>query len=333
MFTNKKTVIFITKSKITISRVTVGDKPSENIIASMGWTPETMPDILLRLKKDIKSPVRILLSEDFVYTVNVTMPFGSVSRDDVKKRAQELIPEDLDQTIWDFKEMGSPTASNAAAAKSDLAAAKSDLAAAMVQVIAVAKTLLETLRRTVAKVELQIEAIEPLSFALARFAKAQDPVVYVYRDDSGVLLTLAQRETVIATEQLGNIDLNTLNQFLAFAQRFSAPPKNVIFCGNNSGIDLTSLANENFKAQVLNISPIISLAYKEDLKGKDEEVLNLEMLKTFTPEALQNKAVSVSPKSLPTVKKHDFSKTTIFAISLILAIVILVALIFFKVYL
>jgi len=332
MFERKKTILFITKSparnasqsdaggKIKIARVTMGGMPVENIIANVDWTPDTMPDILLRFKKDIKNPVRILLSEDFVYTVNVTMPSGSYLRDEVKKRAQELIPEDLDQTIWDFKEMGSPTT---------------------VQVIAVAKTLLETLRRAVAKVELQIEAIEPLSFALARFAQAQDPVVYVYRDDGEVTVTLAQKGVVIATERLGNIDLNTLNQFLAFAQRFSAPPKNVIFCGNTSGIDLTSLANENFKAQVLNISPIISLAYKEDIKGKDEQVLNLlfpssssqverSEVRPESPNAIRDAGQASMTKN---VKKHNFSKTTILAISLILAIVILVALIIFKVYL
>lgn len=329
MFANKKTVIFITKSKIKIASVTLGDKPREDIIVVLDWTSDTLPDILFKYKKDIKGSARILLSEDFVYTVTVTMPSGSYLRDDVKKRAQELIPEDLDQTIWDFKEMGSPTPLSGALA--------------IIQVIAVAKTLLETLRRAVAKVELQIEVIEPLSFALARFAKEEDgPVVYVYRDDGEVIVTLAQKGVVIATENLENIDLNTLNQFLAFAQRFSAPPKNVIFCGNTSGIDLTSLENANFKAQVLNISPIISLAYKEDIKGKDEQVLNLLFPPSFwrapssgaspeSPNAIRDAESSTSMTK--NVKKHKISKTTILAISLILAIIILVALIIFKVYL
>ncbi len=289
MFERKKTILFITKSKIKIANVSIGDNTQEEIIAVFDWTPDTLSDVLSKFQKDIKHSARILLSEDFVYTVNVTMPSGSVSRDDIKKRAQELIPENLDETIWDFKEIGSPTT---------------------IQVVAVAKGLFETVRSAVAKVGLRIEAIESLSLALARFSKKEDkPSLYIYIDDGDILVTLAQKGLVLGTEHLTTLDVNAITQFILFAkERFNIEVRDVIFCGRTSGVDLAKFSREagsgfarcqtvsgfarcqtvsgfarqdpNFKAQIQDISPIISLAYKEDIKGKDEEVLNLGFVPT-----------------------------------------------------
>lgn len=267
MLQTKKTILFITKSKIRIVNVTLGRNPKEDIIANLGWTPDNLSEILLQSKKNIKEPIRILLSEDFVYTVNLTLSSLPLSREDIKIKAQELIPENLDETLWDFREVGLPT---------------------KIQVVAVNKALLDTLKRSLARAGIRIEAIEPVSLSLARVSRKEDKTkVFVYKDNGNVLVIAAQKGIVLATaksdlatERLTDLNLEAITQFIRFTKdQFGIEIKDVIFCGNTLGIDLAKFQNTDFNAAIQNINPVISLAYKEDLRGRDEEVLNLELLK------------------------------------------------------
>jgi len=285
MFERKKTILFITRSKIKISNVTLENKPTEDIIATVDWTPDTLVDVLLKYKKNIRDPARILLGEDFVYTVNLTMLSSSASRDYIKRKGQELIPENLDETIWDFKEIAK------------LIPSLSKSPTTTIQVVAVVKTLFEALSKSITKAELQVEAIEPLSYALARFTKRKDqPFLFVYVDTE-ILLTLVQKEMVLATQRLNVLDPKDINQFIIFAkEKFLSEPQNIVFCGNTKNIDLKEYQNLSVKAVIQDISPAISLSYKEDIKGKDKDVLNLGLLKILhkdkneIPNNLQAKA-------------------------------------------
>lgn len=265
MFANKKSILFITKNKIKIASITVGGKPLENIVADVGYTHSTLQDILLKFKKNIGDNVRILLNEDFVYTVTVSMPKETlIDKESVREKAQELIPENLAETVWDFKEI-----------------IKKQMVT--IQVVAVIQSLFIEVSRAVEGAGLHVEAIEPLSYALARFTKKQDkPFLFVYIQDQEILLTLAQKELVLATRRLldSNINIEILNQFISFTkEKLNIEPKSMIFCGNTKNITLRQFENKNFEAQIQNINPIISLAHKEDVAGKDEEVLNLELMK------------------------------------------------------
>ncbi|MEK7534019.1 MAG: LytR C-terminal domain-containing protein [Patescibacteria group bacterium] len=293
MFTNKKSVIFITKSKITVSDVVLGDKPNEKIIGQFGWTPYTLDNVLLQIKRIIDGTIRILLSEDFVYVVNLSLPSGSIlNKDFVLQKAQELIPENLRETTWDFKEIASPLPSS------------SKQLMTTIQVVAVVKTLFEALSKSITKAELQVEAIEPLSYALARFTKQQEkPFLFVYVDTE-TLLTLAQKEAVLATQRLNSLTPTNINQFIIFAkEKFLAEPQNIVFCGNTNNIDLKEYENLSFKAVIQDISPAISLSYKEDIKGKDEDVLNLGLLKILHKD--KNEISNNLPAKAPIQKHHS----------------------------
>lgn len=321
MFTNKKTIIFITKSKIKISTVVVGNKPKENIVAEVNYSPANLQEALSKFKKNIGDTVRVLLNEDIAYTVTVFSSGGAhLDRDTIRQKAQELIPEDLNNTIWDFKKVAPAPLSGAPE---------------MIQVVAVNRVLSEELTQAITKAGLHIEAIEPLLIALARFIKNKEaPLIIAYIGDE-IFLGLTQKGVVLATERLTVLDVNAINQFIAFTkERLAIEPKEIVFCGNTKDIDINqyqqSLSNVTFQLQ--DINPLISLAYKEDIKGKDEQVLNLEILKTITPVGEQNKLDNLSPKSSAAVKKQHLSKTTIFAVLLVIAVIILVTLILYKVY-
>lgn len=282
MFTNKKSIIFITKSKIRISSIALDNKLEVNQIKTFDWSPQTLESVLLKLKEYIGDTARILLSEDFVYVVTLSFPKDTaITRNIVGQKAQELIPEDLHETTWDYRQTK----------------AVSQTQQQTTQVVAVIRSLFENLSVAIGKSGINIETIEPLSYALARFTKRQDkPILFVYIDEEA-LLTLAYKQVVIATQLLNRIpDLNNMLQFIAYAkERFSLEPKTVVFCGNTKNINPKLYTNEDFTIEIQDINPMISTAYKDDLKGKDEDVLNIGLLQMLPSKNITQK------KPFPTI--------------------------------
>ena len=61
MFANKKSILFITKSKARLSIVTLGNKPKETIVGEFDWTHENFLTNLSKYKKSIGKKLSILL--------------------------------------------------------------------------------------------------------------------------------------------------------------------------------------------------------------------------------------------------------------------------------
>ena len=292
MFTDRKTILFITKSKITVSQVTIGNSPTEKIIGEFDWTLYNLDNVLSAIKKITGNIIRILLSEDFVYVVHINLPYSTnVTKNIVRQKAQEFIPEDLNETVWDFKKIIKP-------------AQPTMNSKITIQVVAVVKSIFEQLSKSIIKTGLQVEAIEPLSYALARFTRQQEKSFLFVYIDTEILLTIVQKEIVFTTERINALTPININQFIAFAkENFSIEPKNIVFCGNTKDIDLKQYENPNFKVEIQNISPLISLAYKEDIKGKDEDVLNLGLKNLFQ----KNTQIQDLPKQVPTITSKESS--------------------------
>lgn len=287
MLSKKQSIIYITKSKIKLVNVTIDKKPKEEVIDEALWMSDSLENIFLKFKKNVKGRARILLSEDFVYVVTLSFPVGTfVNREKVIEKAQELIPENMAETVWDYKVTTPST----------------------MQIVAVVPSLSEKLREAIVKTRFPIEEIVPLSYVLASFSKSLDiPLLFVYKDEE-ILLVLAQRGTVITTKRIlnANIDKNVINQFIAFAKsQFSKEPKMLIFCGDTSNIDTKQFENKDLKVEILDISPILSLSSKEELSGKDKDVLNITLMTM-----LRNNHAAI----LTANKKSSHSKTYIIAI-------------------
>lgn len=299
MFNSKKSVIFITKSKVKITAVTLGGKPKENPIGEFEWSPENFLNNLETYKKNIGNSARILLSEDFVYVVVLTFPESVIlNRTIILEKAQELIPQNLNETIWDFKEV------------LDIPSSKDHLR--KIQVAATVKSLFENLSKLIYKSGLNIETVEPLSFALARLAKNQEkPILFIYIYDKAYLV-LVKNEIVFETQILDlPIDAKKLDKFISFTKEQSQiMPDRIIFGGNTSGINLKEYESKNYKTEIQNLSPAISSSYKKTNKDNDEKELNLELLKNFK---LDEKPVSV--------RKHT-SNFLIFAIFFFAGVII-----------
>lgn len=267
MFSSKKTVIFITKSKVKITRVDLG-KPKETIIGEFDWTQESLSNSLSKFTKIIGNSARLVLSEDFVYVIFLSFPNDAVlNKDIIRQKAQELIPENLNETVWDYKEI--PSVSSSYPKK--------------IQVAASVKKLFENLSLSFFKSSLHVQQIEPLSFSLARFAKNQEEIIlFIYIYDK-VFLTLVQNGVIQATERI-ELPLNRdkVNKFIAFTkQQMKVIPERIIFCGNTGDINLKEYEDKNFKTEIQDLSPTISLAYKKPIENNNGKELNIELVKNF----------------------------------------------------
>ncbi|MEK7517298.1 MAG: hypothetical protein AAB583_02020 [Patescibacteria group bacterium] len=279
MFERKKSILFITKSKIKIVSVVFGKIPRENVIAESDWNFDNLLSFILQYKKSIGNYARLLISEDFVYVITLSFPQEAVlDRDVIRKRAQEFIPEDLNKTIWYFKEVSNRKT----------------------LVVAAVKELFEDISEIITKSEVRIETIEPLSLSLARLTQKQaPPILFIYLYDKAYL-TFAQKEAVFATERLDlPLTLGKVKKFILFTkENFEIGPKEIVFCGNTDALNLQEYEKENFRTQIQQLSPTISLAYKEDTKDKDKKELNLELIRTFSPSP-SLKIVSPKKNKLP----------------------------------
>lgn len=267
MFESKKSILFITKSKVKITKVTLG-KFKETIIGEFDWTQETLSNSLSKFRKIIGNSARLVLSEDFVYVALLSFPYGTIlNKDIIKQKAQELIPENLNETVWDYREI--PSVSSAQSKK--------------IQVAAVVKKLFENLSWLILKSGLHVQQIEPLSFSFSRFAKNQEKsilFIYIYGE---VFLTLVQKDAILATERL-ELPLNKdkLNKFIAFTkQELAVSPEKIIFCGNTGDLNLIEYEIESIKTEIQDLSPTMSLAYKKPIKGAHEKELNIELMNNY----------------------------------------------------
>ncbi len=280
MFEPRKIIVSISKNKVNVFKVFLGRRPRTNTIRSFDWTPETLPQALSELKKTAGKKIRILLSEDFAYVVSVSLEAEDKKneRAEVGKKAQELIPEDLTKTIWDFKE-------TLLAPQTDGRQVK------IVQVVAVVQTFYEALRKAAAKAGLTIEVIEPVSYSLARLLAESSLPQLIIRLDETVYLIACQRGLVLATESLDvNPTPEHLKEFLGLVKdHYRLEVKNVIVSGVAAGQVVGKLQIEGLAVKAQTLDPAIGLALKQDVRGQDERVLNLTIdeLKKQTPAKTQ----------------------------------------------
>ncbi len=278
MFANKKSILFITKSRGKVTNVSLGGRPAETVVGEFDWSKETLSKSLAKFAKAGGNTIRIVLSEDFAYVTLLSFPPNKIINGEIiRQKAQELIPQDLNQTVWDYKEIlnAFPKTSR------------------KIQVVACVRDLFETLSASVNEARLYAEQVEPLSVSLARFTKNhQETILFVYIYNE-IFLSLVKKEAVLATKRLDPpLTKEKLDEFAKYSKdQMGLEPEKIIFCGNMGGINLKDYQTENIKIEIQDLSPTISLAYKDPIKNKNEKELNLPLMKTAKPSSAINSQV------------------------------------------
>lgn len=269
MFASKKSILFIEKAKITVSLVEVSKKSKRISSQEIPWTPETLEQTLSNIKKITGNSVRILLSDEFVYVTSVIIPSDSISeKDDVKEKIQKLIPEDLNSVFWDFKEVL-------------ILKKNKDKELKAIQVICPVKSFFEQLCFALVKNGFEVEAIEPMSYTLAHLTKQSGRTVLVAYINDPSLLLIQEAGLVVATQLLGNVvtqkDVGTLIAHVK--KKFSVIPNVVVVTGKTDSVTLKDFESPDRKVEIVSLDPVVGLAQKDDVSGKDEHTLNIDFIK------------------------------------------------------
>lgn len=160
MLQNKVLVVSLTKNTLQTSTVTT--KKPGNILhtANFNWTPATLAQTLNKIKTDFKvNSCRLLLSDDFSYTVNINIPVDKEiknEREFVFQSISSQIPEKLNTKNWDYKII------------------KSDSKTKTALIFSPVLSVYDTVSQAFQKAELSIEAIEPVTIAKSR---SENPVI------------------------------------------------------------------------------------------------------------------------------------------------------------
>ena len=163
MFTSTKIIAAITKTKIKVCVVKLGESSVIEKQEVYDWNAESLATILQTIKKNFGPSIRILFSDEFVYltTVKIANPTAA-TREAIKSVAQELIPEDMNQTSWDYRVYPD-----------------------YVQIVVLNKSIYSQITDAVKKAEIHIEAMEPYTTSLARLTTTEpDPFILLFYDEN-----------------------------------------------------------------------------------------------------------------------------------------------------
>ena len=271
MFSSSKIIVLISPSKIQIAEVHHDKTIVIQHIQDLDWTAETLPEILQMVKKDYGTTIRLLLSEELTYIINLIVPLDLKNpREEIRKKAEEIIPEDFSQTLWDFREM--------LVIKDDQQLPKQKV----VQVIAIVHQYLDTIVKPFVLSGITVEAVEPVSSALARLtADYADPHFVIFRNQSTLLACFYQGlviSTEIADRQIDVARIPILDAFVRSRFSFIGESiQKIIIIDSDAVIETAPFEKAGYNVQIADLNPLIGMAMKEDIRGLDEHVLNIDL--------------------------------------------------------
>jgi len=242
LFEQTKTIISFEANELSAWKIKVNNNQSEfEGKLKKTFTPESLVQVLTSLKTELKiNSLRLLLDEEKTYLVLFDFPLKeTLDRNTIRQKAQELIPEFLEEGYFDWKQVSQ------------------DKINVRIQILAVSKNYLLPIQQAFKKAGLTIEAYEPISFALARLTlKEKEPHFLIYYKGNQIILCAAFQGQVF--------EVITFTNPVLIAEKTS---------------QLAAFLKEKWQIEIrktisANLDPVLGLAMK-NLKGKDEQVLNL----------------------------------------------------------
>jgi len=211
------------------------------------------------------------LSEELVYVSVLSFPKGTmITREFIQGKIQEIIPEDLKQTEWDFQ-----TLSYKESEKEEFT---------LVQGTVIEKTFSENFRLALDESPLSIESIIPESYALACLEKGRGGVFVIIEKDremtvfsaieNGHSLISYMKKTALLPQ-----DLKTFLDFLASHKEKKAERLIFSHFEESELVPFQQLFHEEYDIESKDYNPLIGAGLQEKISGKDEAILNI----TFSP--------------------------------------------------
>lgn len=265
MFSKKYPILFISKNFIEPGEITLSREPSFAGGEAVSYAPETLKAALEHLSILKGKTIRIVLAEELVYVTALPFPRGtSLTREIVRTRAEEVIPEDLRMTKWDFRTMR-------------YVKQREIGEEVLVQVAVIEHAFASVLEDVLQSKAFKVANILPESYALASFSASEEGItVIVEQDRENVLMLACEYGLVLSTEV--RKEAPTLDDVLAFLkfveQHASKKVARVVFSHGNGQLMRESLEQAGYGVLEQEYNPLLTAVF-EKVSGHDENILNL----------------------------------------------------------
>lgn len=251
LFSHKRTILYITKENIqwVCSRVPDGKFLSEakSLPWSAGNLDVALDDIISRFPRKI----RIVVGEEFSYVTHFQKNDKTGS---IMAEAQNFIPEKL-QDGWDSREEKSGD----------------------VQIMAIQQELFAILKKSVTNRDIHVEAIEAESVSIARIIQAKESGVFIFAKNKGkIIFGIAQGSEVLATKIFSELpDKEQIKKFIDYATVSKGSAPIYVYIQDKSGDLVKNMKELGYEVREAEMSPMLGISHKNDLNGRDRDVLNI----------------------------------------------------------
>lgn len=267
MFAKKIPTLFISRNFVEPGVVTLSHAPRFEGSEALPYTEETLPSVLSRIVFIQGKKVRVVLSEDLVYVTVVYVPAGTkLTREQVRIKAEETIPENLSLADWDFRTMYyvevSETEKNMA-----------------VQVAVMERKFAMAFEKALSTQSFILESVMPESCVLAAFeAHEKGLSVIVEQDRENSLLVACEGGLVLMTQvKSGELAASDIARFLSFlSERDSRNVERLFFSHGASADSFEVVKQAGIVYEERSYNPLLGVAY-EKVSGRDATVLNLNI--------------------------------------------------------
>jgi len=270
---NTKEVLFITSSAVKGFSVH-GDEAKE--LVSLSWTPETIGRVLETARSAMGRSVRLLMGEPFAYVATLFVSeqekevFASLEkeREAVFQLAGKLVPEELEKTTWDYREVSLPAAS----------------LGRPVEVVAVIASFARIVVPAVKSAGFRVLEALPESCAIASlFADRKEAILVVCKSDGIFVAGVIGGIVLSSVTSLGVVNFEAVENVRRFVEhRFALSIKTIVFVGDFSERELSDFEREKAESVGLSLefskkTALLGCAEKRDISGDDRSVLSIKL--------------------------------------------------------
>lgn len=270
MFSQEQLILFISKQQIDPAWVTIGREISIRHEDTISYTKETLSEAFQKIGAFSKGNIRVVLSDELVYVAGFSVSSETkVTRELMREKAEESVPENLQKTDWDFQTLHS-------------AEKRKKGSETLVQVVVVQKSFSESFHQALDTNLLHIESILPMSFVFANAEGLANGVSVIIEQYEGTTTLCGVEEGfVIATHiEHGVVTLEKAKEFLHFLSTYKGKKAEKIILSHCPDLwrdFFEQLSLEGYAVEAKDFDVFTLAALQEKISGRDEDVLNIDM--------------------------------------------------------
>ena len=264
-FFRKRSVVFLGRDIIRAAETSHSGKCLPMSKYESSWTPETLVSTLRRFRSIVPARTRIILAEEWVYSVIVPTEKSSAhDRVSVAEAIRDRIPEELADTVWDFSLV-----------KSALPSGEKET---FIHAVVVKKRCFEDTIKPFRSAGFSIESIDAESCALARlFRREREPIILARGETDGRTLVAAVNQgPPISTEIIEPERVGEVKRFVESLRARSGMDFKHAYCSPLVPEAVrVALGQAGLSVDIRDFDLCSGAMAKGHIFGKDQAVLNL----------------------------------------------------------